>query len=484
MKLLYFTDNSHKETVRTLVRKNYPGLLENGFVTWEQLDSRRYRRAGGFSLEFAKKVVQLYNEKVDKFKLTTENMNEWQTDIDFSTRKIGNEVEKEDYQIPSHELDGERQLLYASFPKDTSDPKVKQEFVDMACAMKRTNKYIVSPWRHPENDPRDPMTRWNLLLNQSMANIAVNSNPETFNLRIVVPENFEETLTRASIYEGMTSTLVAVLLLRYHDVDGYIGSMPKDRLPPNVKPTGFIPLFIYHGRDNYRIYNYRGDQVEWGDFSKRKTYFYYELRDIMAHLSNENERWYMYQLPTDGVLRHYIIGKKKLEDETNRKCITWTRDSKSITISDFDNSCSYDGDSGDFKRYGEEMGEELQLNLLRNDLIPKSDVDTSESEYEADYDDPGKFVSCGVMVRPMNFGIYGEKREGKTHNHLNTAYENWDKIFKERNPLRVLSCIADQESSWILGENDFISGGGRSAKYLTGVLGLSVMIISSIVFHQ
>ena len=508
MKLLFFMQDTPEENnrIRGLVRENYPGLLEKGYVTWRQLDYRRYRRAGGFSLEFAQSVVANHNDNVnEQNRIQINNMESWNTNYDGILRAIPDvKVTNNNYEIPTHEHDGDRQLVYTNWPKPTSGKEVKEEYVNMVNLMGSIEsqsgvlKYINTPWHHEDNDPEIPMSGWNLVLNQSVANIAVNSNPDKFNLRIVVPDDIEKYLSRSKFYKG---ELRAVLLLRYHDEDNYIQTMPKDRLPPNVKPKGFVPLFIYSNGGTYSVYNYRGDQVEWGDFSKRRSYFYYELRDVMAHLANpnEDERWYMYELPKgeNSVLKHYIVGKKYLGNE-NRKCITWKPDS--LGIVEYHKNCMYEGSDMDMKRAGESLEESLELYMERNKLEGPVQPDTKENEYEVVFnvanldlntcavkhgDNPPPFKPPNKTMAPRNLGIYAESHDDRNNkiNHLTSAWATWNEIIgKNDNPLKALSCIMEEykkENTWIDEENTPIEYRG-GASFFTGLLGISLVVMGSL----
>jgi hypothetical protein len=83
-------------------------------------------------------------------------------------------------------------LVYTPYPKRDWGLNDKKEYFNFSKQIEMCNrednpktKYIVAPWRHNDNDPNEPMSKWNLLLNQSIATIDVNNNPSTINMRIV-----------------------------------------------------------------------------------------------------------------------------------------------------------------------------------------------------------------------------------------------------------------------------------------------------------
>jgi hypothetical protein len=531
-KVLFFMPDvelDEKNAIRHLVKLNYPGLLEHGFVKWSDLDSARRRRGGGFTHDISKQIVGKYNEiyinrSLETRQLNPNNMNEWESNPDNIIRNIKDDskIQIDDkYIIP--EVDaflGRNQLVYTPFPKTDWKDTYKQEYMNFTTAIKKNNmdnskitKYIVNPWRHEDNDNKDPMSQWNLLINQSVANIAVNSDPKKINMRIVLPCNYSEILTRATFNNAENQHLRAILLLKFTN-----NETRKDKL----HTSGFIPLFVFHygkfetnsnpisnrKHESHTLWNYRSDMVDWGDFSKRKTITYYELRDVMAHLAakTQEEKWYMYKYDSKAneksSLIHLFISKNPKEHiNLIPYCINWSNDQKGIEIqkkniiNTREDRCVYDGSTEDFERIGD-VNDLIERELLNinHSHIPNNDVSHYEENLESTIfsdienlrtnNGSNTFIPAHRRVPSYCFGIYGEVSELRIcTNHMPTAYSEWIvkdfvKIHKFH-PLELLRTVVDK--SEIITEEDktrYISGGfpNGSASWVGVGLGVCSLI--------
>lgn len=485
-KRLFFihgVNEEEKNAIRYLVQINYPGLLDNGYVEWETLHNNRHRRAGGFATNIAEEIVEQYN-KIHEFKKNEErcirinNMGQWNTNPGSIIQHITNDVEikKTDihFDIPEvQELFGEHQLVYTPYPKTDWELKYKQEYFSFSKNIEKCNannnsktKYIVAPWRHNDNDPNEPMSKWNLLLNQSIATIAVNSNPDTINMRIVLPDNYVDILASTPFNNANHQKMRAVLLLKYVN-----NNECEDRLPE----SGFIPLFVFHWgefantnapisnrkTESHTLWNYRALMVDWGDWSKRMTITFYELRDVMAHLASkeENEKWYMYKYnnnqnnePSSSLI-HLFVSKNKLEHANlEQQCFDWTEGKKGIKLTN-EQDCKYEGDDSDFKRIGD-IKELLKRELL--DQKPDTLYKISESKFEGNISkkyleqESLTYISPNVRCPSYIFGIYGLKKNNTVSDrstHQASAYGNWKKngFYKEYgfHPLEILKTVVD-----------------------------------------
>lgn len=522
-KLLFFLPSAtpeDKKTIRALVHKSYPGLLEEGSVPWSDLDFNRYRRGGGFTTEFAMKVIEKYNSSVDSFQLKNDNMESWPTNFDNITSALPPEqmavsgsCEETVPEVPA-KMAGDRELVYLPFPKKSWSPEMKRAFVSVAeCMAKTPGKFIVSPWQHAENDADVPTSRWNLLLNQSMANLAVNVDPNKFQLRIILPKDISGVLHKASMDPESKADLRAVLLLRFHDDDG--NQLDEERQAPGNSKDGFVPLFVFvypegetrkgatlqKRHEKFRLYNYRGDEVEWGDFSKRKTITYYELRDVMTHLASDNihELWYMYRIyHNSAFLDHYVVGKVVVGPgcrDLNPVCIVWDDDNDTIKIEDkgASSKCAYEGSHQDFKRIGDEdLENQVMIAMEREDVLYNPDVYLSDiwaepTDYEVDIDDnepaPKRYQPPNAICKPGNFGIYGMVSGNRIcTSHLNRAWRKWENK-RMPNPLRVLSVAVRQAGEWVSSYDTFeYGGGGGKVRAVTiFIVGMGITIASAVI---
>lgn len=515
-RVLFFpngTTDEDKKIIRLLVRKNYPGLLENGYVTWKSLDEARFRRAGGFTKNVAQSIVDLYNEKVLTKKFDKGNMKEWPSNVHEILRWIGEDPSLDVSDIPEPPPDGSKQLVYTPFPKHGWDEQSKKAYQMMVNAMKTQGNYIVNPWRHEENKEHERLSRWNLLLNQSVGTIAVNSNKDTANLRIVVPQDFTMTMkTQAS----KDITLQAIILLRYKDEDGHMEDTQSDpcRQPPNMNKNGFIPLFVFtfntsfgsadqntdktqKRKESYFIFNYMGNAVDWGDYSKRKSYTYYELRDVMAHLASADpeHKWYMFEVSERGApLRHFLVTKNKdLHDISKRVCINWYEEKKSLKFESSKGDCEYEGMDNDFMRFTDFSAfateDALTKMLKREDLITDTTTyDVDSSNFEINYDiskqpESPTYIGPRERVVPSSFGIYGVMSEYRTvKEHMRVAYTFWQNLKGADNPLIHLNYVTQYlAGNWILLENNYVQSAGRSVGWwTTAVIGFVAMGISAV----
>jgi hypothetical protein len=444
-KRLFFmhgVNEEEKNAIRYLVQINYPGLLDNGYVEWETLHNNRHRRAGGFATNIAEEIVKQYNnihesKKNEKRCIRIDNMGEWNTNPGSIIQHIKNDVEIKKTDIHCYipevqELFGDHQLVYTPYPKTDWELKYKQEYFSFSKNIEECNvnnnsnpKYIVAPWRHNDNDPNEPMSKWNLLLNQSIATIAVNSKPDTINMRIVLPDNYVDILASTPFNNANHQKMRAVLLLKYVN-----NNECEDRLPE----SGFIPLFVFHWgefantnapisnrkTESHTLWNYRALMVDWGDWSKRMTITFYELRDVMAHLASkdENEKWYMYKYnnnnnqnnePSSSLI-HLFVSKNKLEHANlEQQCFDWTEGKKGIKLTN-EQHCKYEGDDDDFKRIGD-IKELLKRELL--DQKPDTLYKISESKFEGNISEKYlkqeslTYISPNVRCPSYIFGIYG-----------------------------------------------------------------------------
>jgi hypothetical protein len=205
----------------------------------------------------------------------------------------------------------------------------------------------------------------------------------------------------------------------------------------------------------------------------------------MAHLANPNEeeRWYMYELlPKQGTLTHYVVGKKPLGNK-NRKCIIWWGDT--IKIVDYEGECKYEGSDMDMERMGGDVEEALKYYMDRNKLEAPIQPEFDTSDFEAVFESAetnGVYTPPNVVMDPYKLGIYGEDHEkrDKSAPHLTTAFATWNETKgADKNPLKVLSRIMENEKNWIENENTpFKYGGG--ARFFTGFLGLAVVVACSL----
>eukprot|EP00873_Tetraselmis_striata_P027066 jgi/Tetstr1/447330/TSEL_034767.t1 len=444
--------------------KNYPGLLRRGFVDWSVLDENRHRRGGGFSLDFSRRVVDLFNQHVADpgTALTPENLMGMSGNAAEITGMVECDDIDSDYDIPEPVAADKSQVVYTPFPRVWWDTETIKAYCKMVKKMQEgPGRYIVDPWNNGKFDAYMPMARWNLLLNQTATNIIVNSaDDKHFSLRLVLPpeEETAEILKSAKIRAGVS--LKAVLLLRYKASPADLDACDDThrRLPPGRIQENFFPLFVTQKQtgnaarstdgdhtvkryETYRLYNYAGNEVEWGDFSKRRPITYYEMRDIMSHLAavlpdNEAEKWYMYE-----------------------------------------GDCTYDGASTDFFRFKDELGleESVRASLQREDLPNPRDtgdgVDKTESKHEMQLLAPESgpsYVPPSQLCRPELFGVYGTEcpeRVCRT-NHLVQAFRSLSRPDPEsgKEMLSYLGLAHDNAGQWVsdLRSSTFEYGGGTT----------------------
>lgn len=507
-KCLFFmpdVNDSEKNAIRSLVMLNYPGLLENGVVEYQELYNNRHRRAGGFSKDIACEIIQRYNAvhegKSEDRSIRIDNIKDWNTNPNSIIQHIKDDPNVSttnlDYDIPELGHTGPYQLVYTPYPKTDWNVKDKQEYYDFAKKIHTSNestnsgtKYIVAPWRHDDNDPNEPMSKWNLLLNQSVATMAVNSNPDTINMRIVLPSNYKEILASTPFNNADKQRMRAILILKYQNNKG------QDN---NLKESGFIPLFVFHwGKfektdapisnrktESHTLWNYRGLMVDWGDWSKRMTITFYELRDVMAHLAatKEEDKWYMYKYEdktNKSSLIHLFVSKTQIEHHNLiPQCFVWTALKKGIELSNKKNDCTYEGNNLDFDRIG---NVDLLLKRELLDIKPEKIHDIPISSFEDVIPESEIFPSNPTNVLPERntglynppnyrcpsyiFGIYGLKKtcDNDANTNKATAYGNWKTNGFLGNsgfhPLELLKIAVDK--SGIVTEEDKKRAGGST----------------------
>lgn len=450
------------------------------------------------------------------------------------------------------EEDGSHQLVYTAFPKAAWDARLLQAFESVRDNL-RDEKHIVDPWHNQSNKKDVPLSRWNPVLNHSAGNIAMQADPQKhpYPLRLIVPrdpELLKSITSRTGIHETRMFDVSAVLLLRYEG--GHYTETPSRRA---TRDESFVPLFIVLPRqgeatisadlgesggfqknqEKYRLFNYRGDSVDWGDFAKRKTQNYYEIRETMSHLAavDVDQRWVALTPVYDerepkSVLQHLLIRRYmgdessetgKLDEEKGngleRVCIVWNEKNDGVMVVpwsetrrdvDFDDSpCNYDGSKDDFK--DREDWATFELSSL---FIPYKHGEESEpSEYEKDLDgrEPYQVSSRAPNTvsrpPPWAFGMYtdaipnatgdcGEESVPRTvTTHILSALTQWNKWVENnagKNPVHPYKYLtkAIEQAKWpvMTCKTDHTLRGGDGSSGITsgalGVLGAFVLALA------
>jgi hypothetical protein len=493
-KPLYFmpsAPDADRLEVATLVQKYYRGLLERGEMSWADIHASRSRRAGGMDPETAATVIEGFNLKLppsvrEERWLSVDNMRAWPSNKVVFDQKAKDEGDGGDAAelrpIPSPPPPDDRQLVFGIWGKEVA----RFDFTD---------QYIVGPWGEPTSeDGLD--TSYNILLNIAMATLAVGGDSTEYPLRFMLPggDALGPALNRTQYTYSEKDELVAVLLLKFDAT----GSKVYDR-PPHVD-RGFVPLFVFkmphwsrtqdpllrlqRTFENFKLLNYRGDLVDWGDYSKRKKVTYYELRDTMAHLTaHAPNPWTMLRVEeTVGAVReHYLVRKTlgdaaeadKLRREAARGllpvCVQWDergsvrivrrserppgigwrsdRQQRSSVQSSVQSSvparCEYDGDKADFVR--------PPLSFF--DRMNGTNYSGNNASASTPTADIRRLIALGTdtiaegavphridLDRRM-FGLYGDYakpgvRKSETFDHLTTAAAYWQR--QRFNPLLSL----------------------------------------------
>jgi hypothetical protein len=557
--LLWVTTSAEQKTeIRTHIRHFYPGLLEKGVIPWETLDRRRHRRFGGVPQEIVDQIQNSYNGVVNPdHRLTADNFGDWPSkpSMVFSCLKQQNDagaeaslenrvdiaVENQNarWDIPGT---GGRQLVYTSFPKPSWNPRLLRAYEDVRANIVR-DRHIVDPWHNPSNDPFEPLSRWNPVLNQSAGTIAMQADPKLhpYPLRLIMPRDprlLKAVTTRTGVQETRLFDVCAVLFLRYDG--GHYHEKPSRKA---TQDKSFVPLFIVYPRqgdgsasinmdcsacggfqkmqEKYRLFNYRGDSVEWGDFSKRKTSNYYEIRETMAHLAAKDpgRRWIaltpMVAAGTEPVLQHVLVRRYMGEEETDfaardainglvRVCIVWndTDDGAAVVpwpSSDSDVPCNYDGADADFDNREDWAGFELESLFIPVDRT----LDAKPSEYEDVIGVPEvPFRPSAASTetprpQPHAFGMYSDAiptdpdeesaltTTRSIDNHLATAKKVWDEwVSKHKgkgnvvHPYRYLTA-AVAKAKWpvMTSHTDYNLRGGGSTAVSSGALGALATLV-------
>uniref|UniRef100_A0A061SA54 Uncharacterized protein n=1 Tax=Tetraselmis sp. GSL018 TaxID=582737 RepID=A0A061SA54_9CHLO len=404
-KRLFFTpsvDETDKSKVRKLVAKNYPGLLETGAVSWKQLHANRARRTGGFSPGLAKKIIAEFNKYTENYKLLSDNMARWPSNVSKIRKnvEISGELPPGDTEFPIPVEDGEQQLIYMTYPRDEDQLR---EVMSYAFDEK---KHKVGPWTNPESKKAPtPSGKYNILLNQAAATIALDSDNE-YPLRFILPPDLS-TLNRSGLPQAQNriDKLVSVIIVQYSNDNKDVGRQLRIGEDTPVK-NSFVPLFVFKIKEDktiagtetmqkrsepYILFNYRADMVDWGDYSKRKAVTYYELRDVMAKLVRpgrpgmlEFTPWVMLRTPPSmpgAKMQHFLVRRRKRNEQEERDklrqetargmrpvCIVWGPNDKGIQIVDREGEdyCEYEGDENDLRRLDAKimtMRDDLQMEL-------------------------------------------------------------------------------------------------------------------------
>lgn len=479
---LYFmpsASEADRVEVATLVQKYYSGLLERGEMSWADIHASRSRRAGGMDPATAKTVIDGFNRKLpDSVRkarlLSAGNMTDWPSNLVVFTQMAradgdgGDAVEK--LPMPAAPRNGERQLVFGIWGKDAARFDVTN------------GQYIVGPWGEPgEEDGLD--TSYNILLNIAVATLAVDGGGSEYPLRFILPGGgaLGPALIRTKYTYNPDDELVAVLLLKFDAA----GSSDYDR-PPHVD-RGFVPLFVFKmpkwSRTTdpllrlqknfamFKLVNYRGDLVDWGDYCKRKKVTYYELRDTMAHLTaHAPNPWTMLRVEETAAASsvHYLVRKTlgdagleaaRLRREAERGllpvCVQWDDDISSLRIVQraerpdvgalpiVPARCEYDGDEADFVRpplsFYDSMNSTNYSGKNASASTPTADI-LRLMERGTGTIAQGVVPPFVRLDRRM-FGMYGDDarpgvRASETFHHLMTATAYWQR--QRFNPLLSL----------------------------------------------
>eukprot|EP00191_Tetraselmis_sp_GSL018_P001734 CAMPEP_0177608418 /NCGR_PEP_ID=MMETSP0419_2-20121207/18462_1 /TAXON_ID=582737 /ORGANISM="Tetraselmis sp., Strain GSL018" /LENGTH=574 /DNA_ID=CAMNT_0019103109 /DNA_START=318 /DNA_END=2039 /DNA_ORIENTATION=+ len=405
---LFFTpgsDASDREKVRKLVLKNYPGLLETGAIRWKHLYANQARRTGGFPPALARKVVSEFNKYTENYKLLSTNMRSWPSHIS-RPRKFFADVDAGagTVELPIPVKENEQQLIFLMFPREeTSLREVYTYKFD-------EKRHKICPWLNPEGErAASPAGRYNILLNQAITTIALESdNP--YPLRFILPEDLSSLVLRSFLQESLfVDKLVAVLILNIASERDYVACqrrISKD-VPVNIS---FLPLFVYKIKEDktlggtesmqkrvepYLLCNYMSEVVDWGEHSPRKAVTYHELRDVMAKLIRPGrpgvpdfQPWVMLRTPQvlpGATMQHYLVRRRrqddreeeiKIQEEQARGlipvCIDWGPGGKGLRIGERTGDyCEYKGDTNDFDRLESDvmaLREDLWMEFSRLDL--------------------------------------------------------------------------------------------------------------------
>jgi hypothetical protein len=274
-------------------------------------------------------------------------------------------------------------------------------------------------------------------------------------------------------------------------------------------------------QEKYRLFNYRGDSVEWGDFSKRKTSNYYEIRETMAHLAarDPSKRW-IALTPTvaDGakpVLQHVLVrrymgaeepafAKRDASNGLVRVCIVWNKTDDGTAVvpwpsSESEETCNYDGAEADFDNREDWAGFELESLFIPVDRT----LDAKPSEYEDVIGVPEvPFRPSAASTetprpQPHAFGMYSDAiptdpdeesaltTTRSIDNHLATAKKVWDEwVSKHKgkgnvvHPYRYLTA-AVAKAKWpvMTSHTDYNLRGGGSTAVSSGALGALATLV-------
>lgn len=486
-----------RDNIARLVHWYYPGLLERGVMPWSVLHRNRTRRCGGMPAKTAESIFGMFNAaRPAESRLDAEKVSGWPMTLGVAQRLARSETGPSAPAPPKVPLPlpprppGSKQMVYGFFGK----PMLEYDYDEA--------RFIVSPWNHnfdlDEHAALSPNGAYSVPVGIAATSIVMRHSECEYPLRIVLEAGWEKNVDRQKFFARPATQLRAVILLRFEvdpAADDVFGA------PPHVR-RGFIPLFVFgsdaaqpnprfgmnHLYGAYRLHNYAGNAVDWGDFSKRKRTTYYELRDIMAHLATEGTddrpRWTMLELdPSAGSLpgmRHYFLrntlpdpvaeaGRLREEQEGARGghalrpvCIAWDEELHSLRIVprtpaevEAGTRCTYDGDARDFqlpgldaldRRLGTRFGDpsntqtvaEATAGVLAGDFVGRVGVvnlDAPPTEYD----------------RGM-FGMYGEVTEDGVRPftgfpHLETAVRFWagvgqeDHYMGKPNPMDVLCAV-------------------------------------------
>lgn len=391
------TDQADIDAAKALLRHHYPGYGEYRATLWDELRTARRGRSCGISGETAASVIDQYNETMGRimqgvsmppavqYALPPDDLSAWPTAPKYTENAVvGSKQEPpladESIGDCSDNNDDKmcRQMVYGPFETlamyDLTSPRyIGSPMLGVSAAVRAAGNQALKDavW--------DANAKWSTLLNLAMHGVFMSRSTARYPLRFVLPEDWQTSLHRLRYKAGEKNAFAGVFLLRYDD-SGYTGAFDRFHA---VTDSGarFIPLLLfrsdtpsYSGMElsstyaRFKLFNYAGYLVEWGDFSPRKRITWYELRDVMSHLpeGGTSPRWSLLRIKGgDGTSGNvHLLVRRHLGEEDEAKvaaeeaklglepvCLAWglTSDGKGTMqlVDRISDNCSYQGHAAD-----------------------------------------------------------------------------------------------------------------------------------------
>jgi hypothetical protein len=322
---------------------NIPYTTDNGssrILDWQRLIERRKGRYHKMSIEDAADIMddtnleaqrilsqQLQIPKLEKKDIA--KMKDYYCTNTFGWRKKFPFKTKGKKQIPT--------ITGIELPENSDpifvlglSPNLNEyEFHDthMACPFSR--QFNVSP-----------IVSWNVMMNMASVVCAMYNSNIAFPIQFILPKQLENLNIDEQI-ERNEKNYKGFVVLNFNSEDFYAKTntyqnfrFPRDEtlqdsaIVLSVYENNFgNPDEVYSGWTKFSLIHPNGMIVDWGDFSPRKRITYYEIRQVMAHVTSPGSEFFAYEFDgaTDTGHRHIFIGKKpdKEIDTLKRVCFDW-----------------------------------------------------------------------------------------------------------------------------------------------------------------